>query len=436
MRPAIALRGVARIAVTVVLALFLTGLPEMASARSITLVRAQPAQAMGGVPLRRIAIGDFRGQGGADVAAAVQAELSGVQSQGRPYFDLAQASTLGAARAAAAEAMLSADLQGRVDEEAFQGLGFGCIQGDGNGGCARAGLTTPDCMRRIYQLTLTPKLVRLADGVVVYSTPKNAKNVVSWCQGQPGPTSNQPAFEQAMKAIVIDLRRDLSPTDQKVKLGVKDSDRALPKERRDAFHQAIRAMSDHLTSACLMLQQLDTAAPQDPSVVFDLAVCDEASGDLSGAQRAYQHAQALNPPGDRDVAEATTRVAAALASQAEEARQRELVRSAQMTELKRQAEANAAQRAAEAAQQKKARADTQARQAADAARVQKAKAKYGAAAEPILKGRVEKGMTTVQVLAAKGQPSRREDLGGGDVQWYYPGLRVIFASGRVSYIGS
>ena len=54
--------------------------------------------------------------------------------------------------------------------------------------------------------------------------------------------------------------------------------------------------------------------------------------------------------------------------------------------------------------------------------------------EAIYSGRVLVGMSREQVIEARGQPSRREQLTPTDEIWYYGGLRVGFANGRVRFV--
>jgi hypothetical protein len=56
-------------------------------------------------------------------------------------------------------------------------------------------------------------------------------------------------------------------------------------------------------------------------------------------------------------------------------------------------------------------------------------------AEAILAGEIRVGMTRDAVLAARGAPSRREQVGSGEELWTYGAERVVILNGRVSYIG-
>jgi hypothetical protein len=44
-------------------------------------------------------------------------------------------------------------------------------------------------------------------------------------------------------------------------------------------------------------------------------------------------------------------------------------------------------------------------------------------------------MTKAAVTAAQGQPNRVEAIPPNDELWVYPGNRVVFTSGKVSYVG-
>jgi hypothetical protein len=102
------------------------------------------------------------------------------------------------------------------------------------------------------------------------------------------------------------------------------------------------------------------------------------------------------------------------------------VLAAQQEQQRLEAEQAALQLAAEEAQ----RAEQ-----ARAARRADLVSRYGeTTANAILSGQVLVGMSRDQVIAARGQPGRREQLTPTDEMWHYGAQRVAFANGRVSFV--
>ena len=89
-------------------------------------------------------------------------------------------------------------------------------------------------------------------------------------------------------------------------------------------------------------------------------------------------------------------------------------------------------------------AEAEARRAAEAARVAETArsarrseltARYGATiANAIVAGQVIQGMTAQQVIEARGQPARREEITPTDQIWHYGAERVMFSNGRVTFV--
>lgn len=426
------------------------GLPALA--KTIQVSERFPAKYADAGTLRTFVVSGFTGRGATDFAGALVTELTSVQVDGAPYFTILSAqprdSLQMTGRAAGADGVLTGDIRLDIKDSAYNGIVLGCTANDANGHCAKLGLVQAACSRRTIAVAVNVRLVRVADAKIVYSATKSKDQNVSWCSEE-GPNKTVDAMlAEAFKPIVADIRGDISPYNKSVKIKIKDDRRGLPKDLAGTFSNAARTAARDINSACSSWVQIDAAVPNHPSTVYDLGICEEAVGDLPKAAGLYEEAQKILPPGDPDVAEALTRVRGLIDAQEMMARQEQARQAAEAEAAREAAEAEKAQRrqaAAAQARQAAEQAATRRQQAAQAASAKAAKdaqrnavaAKYGAgAADAILTGRVTKGMTAQQVLAAKGQPSKRERITAGNEQWYYPGARIIFTKGRVSYIGS
>jgi hypothetical protein len=432
--------------------LMLIAIAAEAQARSITL-RNVVTKFADAVPVRKIMIGSLGGPGGRDLGAALETSLPATMVNGQPYFSVVGrppggVATVTSANLAGAEALLWGTMGAEAQEGPFQGLGLSCLRRSYDGKCAKMGMAPQTCMRRAVRVTAQVQLLLTTNGRPGFSTTKMIERSTVWCAGQ-APTKNADMLiAEAVIPLARAIAQELAPTVQKVELKIMDDDKALPKEARANLRAAARASSSNLQAACTAWRALNAAYPDNAATVFNLGVCAEVDGDLPGALAQYLRAGALLPPGDVDTATAMSRTQVALATRDEVAkhereRQATLAAHEEMARRERERQvALAAEVAREAARANEARRGEAAKRTARAktesdAKEAQLRAKDGASAPAISRGQVlQKGMTPAQVTAAKGKPYKTERMGPGEEQWYYPGLRVIFTGGRVSYIGS
>ena len=434
------------------LAFAIAGVASPSWAKTIQVTERYPAKFAEAGTLRKLAVSGFTGRGASDFAGALVTELTSVQLDGRPYFTILSAQQRSSpqmtGRAVGADGVLTGDVRLDIQDSAYDGIVLGCTAKDANGGCAKLGLVQAACARRTIAVTVNVRLVRVTDARIVYSASKSKNQNISWCSEQ-GPNKTIDAMlADAFKPMVADIRGDISPYAKTIRLKIKDDRKGLPKDLAARFSDATRAAGNDLDTACASWVQIDAAVPNHPATVYDLGVCEEAVGDLAKAAELYGEAQKILRPGDRDVSDALTRVQGLIDAQQMLARQEQARQEAEAEAARQAAAAEKEQRLQAAAERSRQAAEAAAarkRQAAQAAAARAEReaqrsavvAKYGAgAADAILAGQVKKGMTPQQVVAAKGQPAKREPITAGNEQWYYPGARIIFTNGRVSYVGS
>jgi hypothetical protein len=98
------------------------------------------------------------------------------------------------------------------------------------------------------------------------------------------------------------------------------------------------------------------------------------------------------------------------------------------------AEETARRQASEAATRRAENAARQSQATRDARRADLIARHGGTVAAAILAGQVTAGMTAQQVLEARGQPSRREELTPTEQIWHYGAERVMFSNGQVTFV--
>jgi hypothetical protein len=417
-----------------------------ARAEKVTLTGHFPARVPEASQLRRISVMPFGGNGGGAMASAVRAELVSPGSTGIPWFTIMSEAGIGArSRRVGAEGIVAGSAEVTVADSQFQQRSFECAEYSGRK-CVRYGTIT--CTNRVVSAAIDLRITRLADNRIVYSAAKPMREEIGWCEGgAPGKTADE-AFAEIAQAAARDMKRDISPYDESYVLKIKESTDGMSKPVKDRFKSAVKLSVKDLAGSCASWASLTAEAPASASLLYDLGICAEARGDFAAASAYYQQSQSLTPNGNKDTAAAVSRVRLLIAARDQSLQQQNSRQRSEASELRQQADADTAARrqaaaatraakASQAAARSRAAAQEAASRSAHDAQRQQVANRYGAgAADAILSRRVEKGMTPAQVQAAIGAPSRRERISAGEEQWFYPGRRIIFSAGKVSYVGS
>ncbi len=406
------------------------------NAESVLMTGQFPAKFREPSQLRKLSIAPFEGRAGGMATQALEAAFSS-----DAYF--AVMSGPGGRRGA--EGTLSGRAAASASQESEQHQETRCARGN-LFKCKEKEQVTVTCTTRTIQVIVDARIERAADRQVIYSATKPYQDQSRFCEGQEPGTAPDQVIAALVGAAARDIKQDISPYSQEYKIRLEESTDGLTKAAVKPFRAAVKVSVKDLASSCQQWAQLRAGGEAAASLWFALGVCAEKAGDFSGAGANYASALGL-APGNKNIAEASARVRTLAAAQQAMAAQRAAREQTEAAERKaeadrqRAAEAAAlsgkrkvAQRAAadkrEASQRAAAAASERARQRQDVA------AKYGAdAADAILSRSVRKGMTMPQVRAALGEPANIKRIATGEEQWIYPGKRVVFLNGRVSFVG-
>lgn len=428
-----------------------------------------PAKVPAAAELRTIAVAGFEGSGGDRFAAALEAHLASLRFDDKPYFtlmggtrdrvvDSASAIRYGSNTGAAAVYFGRMDAVTQSTSVRQKRLGD-CVERKKDGTCKRRYEYSVTCEERKLTLTVLPKTVKVATGAIVYSKESIGSAKTSHCPGSSG-QSDAELIAIAEKTVLAAISEDVAPQNRSMKAKIsKDAD-GLGEADAASFNQAVDAMgAGNMPAACETWSQIDQAVAGHRPTLFNLGVCAEVDGRYQDALAHYESARAEPAVGEADDSDtmqqtlsavtsmmgsdiradtdiAVTRVRELISAEGEldEADQKRAAAiAAGRQKLAEQTAAAEQQRASEAAAAEKAEA------AANAAAAEQKKNltdKYGqSAADAIIKGEIAKGMSKDAVLAARGKPLAKEVLGPTEEIWTYDAARVIFADGKVSYVG-
>jgi hypothetical protein len=358
--------------------------------------------------------------------------LVAIQKDGAPYFTITDG---GVSQRTRGLGIVSGSATLNSTQRAYQSRGTRCIRGKAFGKCQESVSYVENCIREEIQTTVNMSITRAADRKIVYSVVRPVKTNRTWCDGSGPGDSGAGVLLPMLEEAAAGIEKDVAPHMVENKIQLAEQTEGFTKEAVKPFRAAVKISKRDLAGSCSQWQDLSAKGERAASLTFNLGVCAEAAKDYSRAAQLYGEAQTLWGGGSKDAASATTRVRTLMVAQRSVASQQQ--QEAAAARAARDAE-QAAKRRADQAVANQARAERDKAAAAVAARAQQRQGvaqKYGAGvADDILSGRVKTGMSMQQVKAAIGAPQRVQRISEGEEQWIYPSRRVVFLSGRVTFV--
>ena len=257
----------------------LGGLASAALGESLERRGTFPARYRDASLLRSIAVARMDGADGPALRMAVERALNAAQ-----HFAIVTSWR----QRAGADGVLTGNITTGVDRRNVMQERKVCAQKT-DGKCTQYKMAQVQCTTRIINVTAD---LRLADagGRIVYAVSKPRRDEVSWCSDENQPRSVEEGVRGMIEDIAIDVRFDVAPADKTYRVRFQEGRKALPKPQADQFKRAVSISMKDLPGACASWSDIDRAAPGNPSVVYNLALCAEAKGDYDGAERLFNAA--------------------------------------------------------------------------------------------------------------------------------------------------
>lgn len=418
----------------ILLALCGIGLTAAAHAETIRLANVIPAKYPEPAQLRQLVIQPFSGGGGEQLSAAIVAQLSQPDIDGKPHFTISMG---GGGGRAAGTGVMSGNVTIESSQSNFTRQETRCVEGKGFFKCKRSITVNVSCAQRTSVLNISMRIVRASDRKLVYTLSEPFRDEVRWCEGQAAPSLAE-SYAAFTPQLAVRVAREIAPHTENYDVRLLESTSGLDKVSAKAFKSAVKIAPRSLVDACRQWQAIADSGQKNGSLSFDLGVCAEQRKDLTAASQLYEQALALSP-GEKRIAEAVARARTLVTAQraaGTQVSQRERTEAAAdaADARTRQAEARAVAAAAANAKRQAAR-ETASVVAAKAKRRADVAAKYGTdAADNIIAGTVKVGMTAAQARAVVGGGCAIQRFGAGEEVWSCRGKRIGFAKGRVTFV--
>jgi len=337
-------KKIARISSFLFSALLLTSLlPGCATKVKINMI--QPAQYHEASLTKAVAVLPFTGPEGKEFAAEIEGVIAGIGIDDKRYFTLVDRTELDKT---ISEMKLTQS--GLVDQKTAtrlgklvgaQGIYTGVIQQnsckdsryqekrtactqyekrrdkDGityNGPCTHWRQYSVACTKRIASFAVSPKLVEVATGKILYSRNLSATAESSGCVDTKPVQSENVLIEKAKESVKKDFRRDIAPYYVTVEIKLMDSEDGIDSpEAKDKLKNGLAyADKGRMDNACELWGEARNRAGNSPALLYNLGVCAESRGDLDAALNLYKQADKIMGKPDDDISLALNRVGNAI----------------------------------------------------------------------------------------------------------------------------
>jgi hypothetical protein len=219
------------------------------------------------------------------------------------------------------DGVLSGGVTTGVEENKYQGSEERCVEwkdGKQDGSCLKRAQVQLPCIRRVINLTVSIRLVRVADNLPVWSDNRDSRDETSWCQGKSPLRTTEETVSSMIRDAAQRIRNDIRPSWETYKVRFREDRDGMAKDVGNDFKATVKRSVNDLRGACADWAQLDKRQPNHPSILYNLGVCAEASGAWPDAQNYYRSAQAALPKRSGDMADSINRVGRLMAARADD----------------------------------------------------------------------------------------------------------------------
>jgi tetratricopeptide (TPR) repeat protein len=314
-------------------------------ATKIKVNMLQPAQYHEASLTKAVAVLPFTGPGGREFAAELEGVLSGIGIDDKQYFTLVDRASIDKT---ISEMQLSAS--GLVDQKTAakigkligaQGIYTGVVTRnryddsryterrstctryeqrrgkDGKistGACISWRQYNVSCVKRVASFAVSPKLVDVTTGRILYSRNLAAQATSSGCEDARPVQSESVLLEKAKEDVKTEFRRDVAPyyLTREIKL-MDAADGIESAQAKDKLKAGLEyADKGRMDTACELWGEARNIASRSYALLYNLGVCAESRGYLDAALSLYKQADKILGKPDEDISLALNRVGDAL----------------------------------------------------------------------------------------------------------------------------
>lgn len=318
-------------------------------ATKIKVNMLQPAQYHEASLIKAVAVMPFSGPEGRGFAAEVEGVLAGIGIDDKPYFilidrasidktisemQLGQSGLVDQNTAARIGKLIGAQgiytgivTRNNYDDTPYTETRSTCVRyeekrgKDGKiyrGACISWRQYIVNCVRRVANFAVSPRLVDVATGRILYSRNLSSMTESSGCEDTRLAQSGSELLASAKESVKRDFRRDIAPFYVTREINLMDAaDGIDSSQAKDKLKRGMEyADKGRMDSACELWGEARNLAPNSHALLYNLGVCAESRGDLDAALTLYRQADKRLGKPDDDISLALNRVGEAIRNRA------------------------------------------------------------------------------------------------------------------------
>lgn len=305
----------------------------------------QPAQYHEASLTKTVAVLPFSGREGSAFATEIEGVLASIGIDDNRYFTLVDRATLDKTisemqlsqsgmvdqkTAAKLGKLIGAQgiytgtvVQNNYDDSRYREKRSTCVQyekkrdKDGNtyqGACINWRNYNVNCTKRVAIFTVSPKLVEVSSGKILYSRNLSATAESTGCEDTKPVQSEHVLIEKAKESVKKDFRRDVAPyyVTREIKL-MDSTDGIESPEAKDKLKRGLEyANKGRMDNACELWGEARNLAGNSHALLYNLGVCAESRGDVDAALSLYKQADKKLGKPDDDISLALNRASTAI----------------------------------------------------------------------------------------------------------------------------
>jgi tetratricopeptide (TPR) repeat protein len=185
------------------------------------------------------------------------------------------------------------------------------------GNCIRYRYYNVNCTKRVAQFAVSPKLIEVATGKILYLNNLKGTDASSGCEDGTAVRGAEELIESAKSAAKREFRKDVAPFYVTREIALMDSTDGIDSgAAKDKLSQGLQfAGKGRMDNACELWGEAGNLAPNSVSLIYNLGVCAESRGDVEKALALYKKAEKMLGKPEDNIILAITRTSEAVKNQ-------------------------------------------------------------------------------------------------------------------------
>jgi len=154
--------------------------------------------------------------------------------------------------------------------------------------CAQTTSYTVDCKKRTAKFAITPKIIDIKTGQIIYANTIQKESQQSWCSDSGQSISSAELVSLAQTATLREFRQNIAPYFEKIDIQLMTTKAGMTRATKSKFDSGLNyAEAGRIDRACQIWNTLPESE-NSSSLVYSQGVCQEITGNFSNALIKYK----------------------------------------------------------------------------------------------------------------------------------------------------